>query len=181
MSSDYRQIGVVTRPHGLKGEVKVRPDTDDPDRFGSLEHVLLGDTGADATRFEITGVRYQTMRSGTAVILSLDGISTRESAERIAGMSVWVDQTALPPLDEDEVYLSDLIGLELWDAAGRCAGSVADVLDLPAQPVLVVRRESGDDILVPFVHDLVESVDDRRIVVHPLEGLLDPDGQEEVA
>ncbi len=181
MSSDLRQIGTVTRPHGLRGEVKVRPETDDPSRFGSLDHVLVGVESGDAAPFRIAGVRYQALQSGTAVVLSLDGVSSREAAEELAGLAVWAEADALPPLGDDEVYASDLIGLEVWDGPGSRAGVVTDVLDLPAQPVLVVRRESGDDVLVPFVPDLVESVDGTRIVMRPLEGLLDPDHREEVA
>lgn len=181
MSSDFRQIGVVTRPHGLRGEVKVRPETDDPSRFESLDHVLLGDQGQDAVPFRIVGVRYQSMQSGTAVVLALEGVATREAAEGLAGRAVWAEAEALPPLGDDEVYLSDLVGLEVWDGPDLRAGVVGDVLDLPAQPVLVVMRNTGDEILVPFVPELVESVSEGRIVMRPLEGLLDPDHQEEVA
>jgi len=181
MSSAMRQIGVVTRPHGLRGEVKVRPETDDPTRFESLDHVLLGDNSDQAQSFRIEGVRLQEMQVGTAVVLALEGVSDRNSAQELAGLPVWVDESALPPLEEDEVYVSDLVGLEVWEGTDRLAGTVADVLDLPAQLVLVVRRTSGGEALVPFVPDLIESVDERRIVVRPVEGLLDPENREEVA
>ena len=181
MSSALRQIGVVTRPHGLRGEVKVRPETDDPARFETLDHVLLGADPDQAQSFRIEGVRFQEMQVGTAVVLSLEGVSSRESAQELGGLSVWVEESALPPLDDDEVYVSDLVGMEVWEGKERLAGTVVDVLDLPAQPVLVVRRTSGGDALVPFVPDLIESVDDSRIVVRPVEGLLDPENREEVA
>lgn len=181
MSSALRQIGVVTRPHGLRGEVKVRPETDDPARFDTLDHVLLGADSERARSFRIEGVRFQAMRVGTAVVLTLEGITDRESAQDLSGLAVWVEESALPPLDEDEVFVSDLVGLEVWEGTDRMAGVVADVLDLPAQPVLVVRRTSGGDALVPFVPDLIEAVDEHRIVVRPVEGLLDPENREEVA
>lgn len=181
MSSDLRQIGVITRPHGLRGEVKVRPETDDPKRLEALDHVLLGHDPTDAVSYRVTGVWYQAMASGTAVVLTLEGVSTRTQAEELKGQPVWVTEDALPPLADDEVFLSDLVGLEVWDGTERRAGIVTDVLDLPAQPVLVVRRESGDEVLVPFVHDLVASVDSERIVIRPVEGLLDPERSEEVA
>jgi 16S rRNA processing protein RimM len=181
MSSDLRQIGTVTRPHGLRGEVKVRPETDDPSRFESLDHVMLGESEADATPYRVTGVRYQPMQSGVAVVLSLEGLASRESAEEVSGLAVWAEEDALPPLEDDEVFVSDLVGLEVHDSDGRRAGVVSDVLDLPAQCILVVRRDAGGDALVPFVPGLIESVDESRIVVRDVEGLLDPDGQEEAA
>lgn len=180
MTTVLRQIGVVTRPHGLRGEIKVRPDTDDPTRFESLEAVYVGREEADARTWKIVGVRYQAMRSGTAVVLALDGLSDREGAERLSGMSVWADEDALPPLDEGEVYVSDLVGLEVRDASGSVLGSIADVLDLPAQPVLVVIRPSGAQALVPFVAAFIERVDSDAVVVRPIDGLLDPESQDSV-
>jgi len=181
MSSAMRQIGVVTRPHGLRGEVKVRPETDDPTRFETLDHVMLGDDSDQTRSFRIEGVRLQEMQVGTAVVLALEGVSDRESAQELAGLPVWVLESVLPPLEEGEVYVSDLVGLEVWEGTDRLAGTVVDVLDLPAQPVMVVRLMSGGDALVPFVPDLIESVDGHRIVVRPVEGLLDPENREEVA
>jgi 16S rRNA processing protein RimM len=121
------------------------------------------------------------MQSGVAVVLSLEGLASRESAEEVSGLAVWAEEDALPPLEDDEVFVSDLVGLEVHDSDGRRAGVVSDVLDLPAQCILVVRRDAGGDALVPFVPGLIESVDESRIVVRDVEGLLDPDGQEEAA
>lgn len=179
MTTVLRQIGVITRPHGLRGEVKVRPETDDPGRFEELDAVYVGRSEEDARLFRIRNVRFQPLKSGTAVVLALEGVEDREAVDALGGMTVWADEDALPPLGDDEVYVSDLVGLRVSDDAGTPVGMVRDVLDLPAQPVLVVERSGGGEVLIPFVHALIASVDEEQIVVRPLEGLLDPDQQEE--
>lgn len=178
MTTALRQIGVITRPHGLRGEVKVRPETDDPSRFEDLKAVWVGKDEEFAALRTIRTVRLHSMRSGVAVVLALEGVDDRDEAEALAGLGVWADESDLPPLDEGEVFISDLIGLDVFDEGGATLGRVTDVLDLPAQPVLVVGRPDGQSALVPFVPEIVEHVDSDGIVIRPIEGLLDPDRQE---
>lgn len=180
MSRTYRLMGSVTRPHGVRGEVKVRPETDDPARFGELESVYLGEDEATLVRYTVTRVRFQPMGSGTAVILSLDGVTDREGAERLAGKPVLADEADLPPLADDEFYLGDLVGIAASGIDGERLGVVRDVLELPAQPVLVIERPDGSRVMVPFVDEFVEAVDpgEGLLVLRPVDGLLDPDGAE---
>lgn len=180
MSRTYRLMGTVTRPHGVKGDIKVRPETDDPSRFESLESLYLGEDEETLVRYEVNRVRFQPMGSGTAVILSLEGVVDREGAEALSGRPVMADEADLPPLDEDEFYLGDLVGLRATAVDGSALGVVRDVLELPAQPVLVIERPDGTPVMIPFVDEFVEAVDPAEdlLILRPVDGLLDPDGAE---
>lgn len=173
-------MGVVTRPHGVRGEVKVRPETDDPARFEDLDALYIGRDEESLVRLEVTRVRFQPMGSGTAVILALEGVQDREGAEKLAGMSVLADEADLPPLGSDEFYLGDLVGVQARSTDGKILGVVRDVLELPAQPVLVIERPGGATVMVPFVDEFVEEVDpdEDLLVIKPIDGLLDPEGAE---
>lgn len=180
MDRTLRLMGTVTRPHGVRGEVKVRPETDDPARFDSLSAVYLGSDEASATRFDVRSVAFQPFGSDVTVILGLVSVDDREGAERLAGSLVLADQADMPPLAEGEFFLDDLIGIEAVDPDGAVLGRVIEVLDLPAQPVLVLERPNGRQAMIPFVDEFVESVDpdEQVLVLRPIDGLLDPDDQE---
>jgi 16S rRNA processing protein RimM len=175
-------MGVVTKSHGLRGEFKVRPETDDPERFSGLSRVLVGASEAEAIEYSLRSVRFQQGKSGVTVLIQLEGVADRDGADAFAGRSIFAHQEDLPALDAEEVYLSDLIGLTAVDPLGEELGQITDVLELPAQPVLVLATASGGEVLVPFVESFVGKVDSEagRIEIKPIEGLLDPDEQEEV-
>ena len=173
-------MGAVTRPHGVRGEVKVRPETDDPGRFEALESVYLGEEESSLVRYAVKSVAMQPHGADVTVLLGLDTVSDRNAAERLAGALVWADEAELPALEEGEFFLGDLIGMEAVDVDGTAIGRVEDVLELPAQPVLVITRPDGRQILFPLVDEFVESVDpdEGLLVLRPIEGLVDPDDQD---
>ena len=124
-----REMGRIVKPHGVLGELKVAPETDDPDRFHdletihvgpdkddperflSLERVFVGPDEGSTTSFDIVSVRLQPSRFGITVLLKLEGISSREAAEALGKQRVFASQDDLPPLEDGEFYYSDLIGL----------------------------------------------------------------------
>ena len=179
--TELRMVGTVTRPHGVRGALKVRPETDDPSRFERLEAVYLGKTNDHVTAFRIAGVAFQPMKSGVAVLLELDGIDSREAAEALHGVSVWARESDLPPLEDGEVFLSDLVGVEVRSVTGKVLGTVEDVLEFPAHPALAVRRTSGEQALVPLVPDLVPEIDldGGYLTVAELEGLIEGEAASE--
>ena len=169
-------MGRVGKVHGVRGEVKVIPETDDPDRFAALKTVFLGRTPEDAAPHSVASVRFQQGKRGAIVVLKLDSINTREEAAALQRKAVFAVEEDLPPLDDDEFFLHDLIGLAVVTEEGEAIGAVKEVLELPAHLVYVVARPDKPDAMIPAVPAFIAEVDvhdAQRLVVRPIEGLLD--------
>lgn len=168
-------VGTCGRAHGVRGEVKVVPETDDPERLLGLERVFVGAAPERARALTVETIRFQPTRRGLVALVQLDGVVGREGADLLRGQHVYAAEADLPPLDEGEVFLHDLIGLAVVTDVGDAVGTVDDVLTGGAQPLLVVRREGKPDALVPDVDEIVTDVDleAARITIAPPEGLLD--------
>ncbi len=168
-------MGRFFRPHGLRGEVKVIPETDDPDHFSGLETVYVGQEPEVASPRSVQSVRFQQTKHGVTVILKLEGVDSPESAGALRDQFVYARESDLPELEEDEVYLHDLIGLAVVTEAGEQVGTVSDVLDMPGHITYVVERPGQSDALIPGVPEFVIEVDldAGRVVIRPIEGLLE--------
>ncbi len=168
-------VGQIWRAHGIRGEVKIIPETDDPERFTDLTVVFTGRTAASAVRHEIDSVRFQPTKRGIIVIAKMRGVDSREAAESMRKDSVFASEEDLPPLEEGEFFLHDLIGLAVSTHTGDTVGTVEDVIEGPAQTILVVAREGMGSAMIPAVDEFVEEIDldARQIVIRPIEGLLD--------
>ena len=173
-SKTLREMGRIVRPHGVMGEIKVAPETDDPDRFTELKSVLVGSDEDSTTSFDIVSVRLQPSKYGITVLLTLSGVTDRQSAERLNKLKVFVDQNDLPPLEEGEFYYSDLIGMKVASSDEPDLGIVKDVIEGPGQDLLLVKKSSGAEIMIPFVDAFVVEIDfdNDQILVDPVEGLL---------
>ncbi len=156
------EVGRVSRPHGVRGEVRIRPDSDNPERFveGSILHArparvpLAGKAVSANTRLTIATVRGE----GAFPIVAFAEVGDRETAEGIRGYILEVPGEELPGLDDDEYYPFDLEGLSVRDESGTVVGRVTEVIDSPAHTLLAVALDSGRDALVPFVHAAVPTV-----------------------
>lgn len=169
------QVGFVFRAHGMEGELKVNPEhTDDPARFEELDTVYLGRTPRAVTRHEIASVRYQETKRGTTVILGLADVASRSDAEAVIKQKVFADEADLE-LADDEIFIHDLVGLSVVTEAGETLGTVANYMEMPAQDVFVVRRPEAGEAMIPAVEDFIVDIDldGGRLVVRPIEGLLD--------
>ena len=172
-------MGRVGRPHGVQGELKAVPETDDAQRFALLERVFVGRTEAEAAERRVEGVRFQYPKGRTVVLLRLAGVETPEDAGALGGLSLWADPDDLPPLDEGEAYLHDLVGLDVVevDAEGAEVGTLGTVRDLydGAQLLFAVARPDGTEVLLPDVEEFVVRLDlgARRLYVRPPEGLFE--------
>ncbi|HYE94706.1 MAG TPA: ribosome maturation factor RimM [Rubricoccaceae bacterium] len=184
MASDPNALllmGHCGKAHGVVGEVKVYPVTDDPTRFEDLARVFVGETAGTVREHRVERVRLQPVKGGALVILKLEGVSDRTAAEGLRSQGVYAHPDDLPALEEGEVFLHDLIGLsvvgvdEAGEPAGSALGTIADVLTGGAQTLFVVRRAGQPDVLVPDVPDIVLDVDvpAGRILIRPPEGLFE--------
>lgn len=162
-------VGRIGRPHGIRGAVTVEPRTDEPDERFAPDAVLLPQSGASPLV-----VRHSQWHSGR-LLVEFDGVDDRNQAEALRGTILEVERSDdARPDDPEEFYDSALLGCEVVTVSGEALGEVTEVAHLPAQDLLVVAREGGE-LLVPFVSEIVPSVDleGRVITVDPPEGLLD--------
>ena len=169
------QVGFVFRAHGMEGELKVNPEhTDDPARFEELDTVYLGRSPRAVTRHEIASVRYQETKRGTTVILGLADVASRSDAEAVIKQNVFADEADLE-LADDEIFIHELVGLSVVTEAGETLGTVANYMEMPAQDVFVVHRPEAGEAMIPAVEDFIVDIDldGGRLVVRPIEGLLD--------
>lgn len=168
--NDYLQVGVITSTHGLKGEVKVFPTTDDPGRFQKLKSVWL-DTGKGYQELEIIQVRFFKQ----FVILKFRGHEDINEVEAYRKKGLYVSREDAVPLEENEYFIADLIGLQVESDEGALLGLLTDVLTTGANDVYVVKTEEGKEILLPAIRQCILSVDleQRRMQVHLLKGLVD--------
>lgn len=167
---DLLQVGVITTTHGVRGEVKVFPTTDDASRFQELKSVML-DTGKEMRTLEIAGVKF----FKNLVILKFKGIDDINEVEQYRKKGLYVTRENAVALEENEYFIADLIGLQVQTSDGEALGEIADVLQTGANDVYVVRRQDKSDLLVPAIRDCIKSVDipEGMMTVHLLPGLLD--------
>ena len=168
-------MGRVLKAHGTDGEVKVAPDeTDDPARFEGLDTVHLGRSPGRTAPRRVEGVRHQTTKRGPLVLLKLAGTDDRTAAETLRRQRVYAPESDLPPLDDDERFVHDLVGLAVVTEDGERLGTVEGVEQTAAHDLFVVAREETDDpAMIPAVEEFVRDVDldAGRLVVRPIEGM----------
>lgn len=165
---DLLQIGVITTTHGVRGEVKVFPTTDDPKRFKKLKQVIL-DTGKEQIELEVAGARF----FKNLVILKFKGIDNINDVEQYRQKSLYVTRENAVPLGENEYFIADLIGLKVVSDEGEELGDLSDVLQTGANDVYVVSKENTPDLLIPAIRDCIKQVDieSGTMQVHLLAGL----------
>lgn len=159
-------IGRVTKPHGVRGEMRVMPLTDRPERFSWLEEIYLGEEGTRSAA--VTAAR---VHQGF-VLLKLAGYDTREAAEALRGVALTIPAEQAIPLEEGEYYLRDLLGLRVVTEDGQPLGAITDVIETGANNVFVVRDEKRE-LLVPDIPDVIINLDfaNGLVTVRPLPGL----------
>ncbi len=164
-------VGRIGRPHGIKGEVTVEVRTDEPERRLGVGMTVATDP-VPGGPLSITTSRTHNGR----LLLGFAGVGTRSQAEALRGLLLVADvDPGERPEDPDEFYDHQLVGLAVFTVGGKPVGAVTETLHLPGQDVLAVRRPDGREVLVPFVAQMVPTVDVAagRIVIDPPPGLLD--------
>ena len=167
---DLLQVGIITSTHGVRGEVKVYPTTDDPRRFRRLKEVVL-DTGREKLNLEIEGVKFFKQ----FVILKFKGLDNINDIEKYRQKSLYVTRKNPVRLQGDEYFIADLIGLKVQDEDGKELGTVKDVIETGANDVYEVEMADGKSLLLPAIKQCILNVDveNGTMQVHVLEGLLD--------
>jgi 16S rRNA processing protein RimM len=162
-------VGVVTKAHGLHGEVGIQNRSDNPDRWipGS---VVIGGQGR---RYTVQSVRPQ----GQRLLVKFAGVDDRTAAETLRGTTLVVPESWLPALAEGEWWPHELEGCEIVTDSGRSLGVLAEVIANPANDLWVALSEDGVETLVPALKDLLVDVDldAKRIVVREVPGITVPD------
>ncbi|HIX59621.1 MAG TPA: ribosome maturation factor RimM [Candidatus Blautia gallistercoris] len=166
---EFLQVGIISTTHGIKGEVKVFPTTDDAARFEELEYVLL-DTGREKRKLEIAGVKYFKQFA----ILKFKGIDNINDIEKYKGKGLWVPREEAQELFEDEYYIADLIDMKVFLEDGSFFGTLEDVIETGANDVYSIRREDGSEVLIPAIHQCILDVDveQKEMRIHLMDGLL---------
>ena len=164
------RVGVITSPHGIKGEVKVFPTTDDAKRFKELKEVIL-DTGKEYIPMEIEHVKF----FKNMVILKFRGYDNINEIEKYKSRDLLITRDQAVDLEPDEYFITDLIGLAVVSDQGAELGILKDVLETGANDVYVVAMKDGKELMLPAIGDCILNVDleQGRMEVHVLEGLMD--------
>lgn len=167
---EYLRVGVISSTHGVRGEVKVYPTTDDANRFKDLKNVLL-DTGKEKLALEIAGVKF----FKNMVILKFKGYDNINDIEKYKGKDLLVARDQAVELGPDENFATDLIGLSVVTDQGEDFGTLTDILFTGANDVYEVKMADGRTVLLPAIKECILSVDleNKKITIHVMDGLLD--------
>lgn len=164
------QVGIITSTHGVHGEVKVFPTTDDVRRFKRLKEVIL-DTGKEQITLEVEGAKF----SKQLVILKFKGIDNINDVEKYRQKSLYVTRENAVRLRRDEYFIADLMGLRVHDEGGAEIGVLREVMETGANDVYVIDLNDGRELLLPAIKECVLNVDVEAgfVQIHIMPGLLD--------
>ena len=164
----FLQVGVISSTHGIRGEVKVFPTTDDPMRFKKLKKVFL-DTGRERLELEVQSVRFFKQFA----IVKFKGIDNINDIERYKGKGLFVPREDAVPLGEDEYYIADLIGMEVFTEDGHF-GVVKDVIETGANEVYIIESDEHGEVLIPAIRQCVldVNVEEKKMKIRLMDGLI---------
>lgn len=166
---DMLQVGVITDTHGVRGEVKVFPTTDDPARFKRSQKIIL-DTGKEMLPLKVQNVKFFKQ----FVILKFEGIDDINDIEKYKKCPLLVSREDAVPLGEDEYFIADMIGLFVETEDGERFGTLKDVIGTGANDVYVIDSEEHGEVLIPAIKECILDVDIRagRMKIHLMDGLI---------
>lgn len=154
-------VGQITKPHGVRGEVKVFSLTDSLERFKSLKRAYI-----DGKEIKITSVKLQSDRA----ILKIEGIDTMDEADNYRNKYIEVKREDAIKLPKDSFYIADLIDCQVFDTEGKSLGKVYDVIETGSNDVYWVKDENNKEVLIPALKSIVEEVNikDSKIIIKPV-------------
>jgi 16S rRNA processing protein RimM len=164
-------IGRIIKPFGVKGEMKIEPMTDFPERFKKLGRVyLLSPSGKEITA-EVRSARYD---AGGSLFLLLAGYDSPEKAKQLNGWFIKLPEEEAVPLPEGSYYHFELIGMEVFSESGEKLGRIVDVFETGSNDVYVMRQ-GRKETYIPAIKEVVKQIDRRskRMIIHLMDGLLE--------
>ena len=166
---EYFEIGQIVNTHGVRGQVKVNPFTDDIERFEELKSIYIV-KNKQLLEFEIEDVKYQK----NMIILKLKGIDTPEQAESLRNCYIKINRKDARKLPKDTYFIADIIGSNVITDDGKSLGKVDDIYNTGSNDIYVVKDELGKQILLPNIKEVILDIDiEKQIVtVHLLDGLI---------
>ena len=164
------RVGVISNTHGIRGEVKVYPTTDNVRRFDDLKEVIL-DTGKEQLNLHVTSVKY----FKNMVILKFKEFDNINDIIPYKGMDLLVTRENAIPLEEGEYYIADIIGSKVITDEDKILGTLTDVLQTGANDVYVVKTKDGKEVLLPSIEECIldRDIENKIVEVHIMKGLLD--------
>ena len=166
----YFEVGQIVNTFGIKGQVKVKPFTDEIERFEELKNVYICQK-EEMRQVEIEKVSYHK----DMVLLKLKGIDDMSAAEKLKGLYLKIDRKDAKKLPKDTYFIADLLGLEVYTDEGKRLGLVDDIFPTGSNDVYVIKDELGKQILLPSIPEVLKKIDLEKgiITVHLLKGLID--------
>ena len=164
------RVGVISNTHGIRGEVKVYPTTDNVRRFDDLKEVIL-DTGKEQLNLHVTSVKY----FKNMVILKFKEFDNINDIIPYKGMDLLATRENAIPLEEGEYYIADIIGSKVITDEDKILGTLTDVLQTGANDVYVVKTKDGKEVLLPSIEECIldRDIENKIVKVHIMKGLLD--------
>lgn len=167
---DFFRVGVITSTHGIRGEVKIYPTTDDIRRFKKLDRCFV-DTGKETVPLQVESCKFVRQ----IPVLKFKDLDSINEVEKYKGKDLLVSRADAVPLKEHEFFIADLIGLAVETDGGLQMGTVSDVMKTGANDVFVVEHPQYGQVLIPYIESCVLEIlpEEGRMKVHLLDGLLD--------
>ena len=167
--TEYFEIGQIVNTFGIKGMVKVKPFTDDINKFDKFKKIYIKKENTKK-EYQIEEVKYHKQM----VLMKLKGINTPEEADLLRGSYLIINREDEEPLEEGEYYIVDLLGAEVYTDEDVLLGKLEDIYNTGSNDIYVVKDELGKQVLLPAISDVIKNIDikNKKITVHIVSGLM---------
>ena len=165
----YLEIGQIVNTFGIKGMVKVKPFTDNIERFSNLEKIYIKNK-LGQTEYKIQEVKYHK----NMVLIKFEGIENPEQADLLRNSYLIVDRETEEPLEPGRYYIVDMIGLDVFTDDNEYLGKLEDIYNTGSNDIYVVKNELGKQVLLPAIEDVIKNIDmdNKKVIVHLIPGLV---------
>ena len=165
----YLEIGRIVNTFGIKGMVKVKPFTDNIERFSNLEKIYIKNKSGQ-TEYKIQEVKYHK----NMVLIKFEGIENPEQADLLRNSYLIVDRETEEPLEPGRYYIVDMIGLDVFTDDNEYLGKLEDIYNTGSNDIYVVKNELGKQVLLPAIEDVIKNIDmdNKKVIVHLIPGLV---------
>lgn len=165
----YLEIGQIVNTFGIKGMVKVKPFTDNIERFNNLEKIYIKNKSGQ-TEYKIQEIKYHK----NMVLIKFEGIENPEQADLLRNSYLIVDRETEEPLEPGRYYIVDMIGLDVFTDDNEYLGKLEDIYNTGSNDIYVVKNELGKQVLLPAIEDVIKNIDmdSKKVIVHLIPGLV---------